>query len=194
MAFLLQKYSFADVFQISLKNTCVGDTCNFVKKKLQRRCFPVKFAKLLRAASAAYYKFVLTLGKWEPPEKKPLEIFTYGCIELNSPILSEWLLWDDMVYPCTLELDCHTCVDGWTWLIRMDDHMVARSSTHSTLHVLNNEKVLISLHQSCRFTSWARLIYSQTSFATHFWLVLEKKISLCPWSNTKNVIKQLIEA
>ena len=31
--------------QISVENTCVGDrqACNFIKKKLQHKCFPVKF-------------------------------------------------------------------------------------------------------------------------------------------------------
>ena len=38
----VQKYSLADVLQ----NRC--QACNFTKKRLQHRCFPMKFAKLLR--------------------------------------------------------------------------------------------------------------------------------------------------
>ena len=43
--------------EISQENTCVGvffnkvvgvKACNFIKKALQHRCFPVKFAKFLR--------------------------------------------------------------------------------------------------------------------------------------------------
>ena len=29
---------------------CLLKSCNFIKKKLQRKCFPVKFAKFLRAS------------------------------------------------------------------------------------------------------------------------------------------------
>ena len=31
--------------------------CNFVKTRLQHRCFPAKFAKFLRTPAAAAYKF-----------------------------------------------------------------------------------------------------------------------------------------
>ena len=48
---------FLKIWQCSQKNTCFGaffnkypglKACNFIKKRLQHRCFPVKFAKLLR--------------------------------------------------------------------------------------------------------------------------------------------------
>ena len=49
------KKMFLKVSQISPENTCVGvcfqyglQTCNSIKKRLQHRCFPVKFAKFLR--------------------------------------------------------------------------------------------------------------------------------------------------
>ena len=47
------------ISQYSQENTCVGvffnkvsdlQACNFIKKRLQHRCFPVKFAKFLRTA------------------------------------------------------------------------------------------------------------------------------------------------
>ena len=38
----VQKQSLADVFQ----NRC--QACNFIKKRLQRRCFPMRFTKSLR--------------------------------------------------------------------------------------------------------------------------------------------------
>ena len=55
-----QKQSFTDVLQnrCSQENTCFGvsflkscrlKACNFFKTRLQHRCFPVKFAKFLRA-------------------------------------------------------------------------------------------------------------------------------------------------
>ena len=56
----LQKQLFADVLQnlaflklshISQENMCwsLFQTCNFIKKRLHRRYFPMKFAKFLRA-------------------------------------------------------------------------------------------------------------------------------------------------
>ena len=48
------KQVFSEISQISLENTCAGvfliklQACNFIQKKLQQRCFPAKFAKLLR--------------------------------------------------------------------------------------------------------------------------------------------------
>ena len=48
------------------ESTCVGvffnnvaglKACNFVKKRLQHRCFPVKFAKFLRTPPVAAYEF-----------------------------------------------------------------------------------------------------------------------------------------
>ena len=33
--------------QNSQENTCVGETCNFIKKRLQYKCFPVNFMKFL---------------------------------------------------------------------------------------------------------------------------------------------------
>ena len=41
-ASVVQKQSLADVLQ----NRCQG--CNFIKKRLQDRCFPMKFTKSLR--------------------------------------------------------------------------------------------------------------------------------------------------
>ena len=40
--------------QISQENTCVGvsfqqKSCNFIKKRLQQSCFPVKFTKILKS-------------------------------------------------------------------------------------------------------------------------------------------------
>ena len=56
-----RRYSVKKVFlkisQISQENTCAGlflnkaaalQACNLIKKRLQHRCFPVKFAKFLR--------------------------------------------------------------------------------------------------------------------------------------------------
>ena len=52
--------------QISQENTCEGvffsnvagvKACTFVKKKLQHKCFPVKFAKFLRMPPVAAYEF-----------------------------------------------------------------------------------------------------------------------------------------
>ena len=60
------KYLFSRISQTSQENTCVGfffsnvavlKTCNFVKKWLQHRCFPVKFAKFLRTPQGAAYEF-----------------------------------------------------------------------------------------------------------------------------------------
>ena len=55
------------ISQISQQeNTCVGvfysnvaglKACNFAKKRLQHRCFPVKFSKLLRTPLVAAYEF-----------------------------------------------------------------------------------------------------------------------------------------
>ena len=50
---VLQKKVFLKILQISQENTCVRVfliKCvkNFVKKRLQHRCFPVKFAEFLR--------------------------------------------------------------------------------------------------------------------------------------------------
>ena len=47
------KKLFLKISQISQENTCVRNAaglqfCNFVKKRLQQWCFPVKFAELLR--------------------------------------------------------------------------------------------------------------------------------------------------
>ena len=49
---------FLKISQISQESICVGflflskvaahKACNFIKKRLQHRCFPLKFAKLLR--------------------------------------------------------------------------------------------------------------------------------------------------
>ena len=54
------KKSFLTVLQYSQKNTCVGvsffnkvvglKACNFIKKRLQHRCFPVIIANFLRTA------------------------------------------------------------------------------------------------------------------------------------------------
>ena len=60
------KQVFFRISQISQENTCVGvffsnvaglKACTFVKKRLQHRCFPVKFAKYLRTPSVAAYEF-----------------------------------------------------------------------------------------------------------------------------------------
>ena len=47
---VVRSCSSKEVFlKISQKDTCVGvSPCNFIKKRLHRRCFPMKFAKLLR--------------------------------------------------------------------------------------------------------------------------------------------------
>ena len=51
------KQVFLNVLQTSQESTCVGvsfykscrlKACNFIKKRLQHRCFPVKFTKFLR--------------------------------------------------------------------------------------------------------------------------------------------------
>ena len=42
------KKVFIKISQISQQNTCGLHVCNFIKNRLQHRCFPVKFAKLLR--------------------------------------------------------------------------------------------------------------------------------------------------
>ena len=43
------KSVFLKISQISLENICVGlNACNYIKKRFQHRCFPVKFPKLLR--------------------------------------------------------------------------------------------------------------------------------------------------
>ena len=54
----IQKQSFADIFRNVHRKTSVLESfcskygelkaCNFIKKRLQHRCFPVKFAKFLR--------------------------------------------------------------------------------------------------------------------------------------------------
>ena len=53
----LLKMVFLKILQISQENTSVGilfnkvaglKSCNFIEKRLQHRCFPVKFAKILR--------------------------------------------------------------------------------------------------------------------------------------------------
>ena len=57
---------FFRISQISQENTCVGvlfgnvaglKACNFVKKRLQHRSFPVKFAEFLRTLLGAAYEF-----------------------------------------------------------------------------------------------------------------------------------------
>ena len=54
------------ISQISQENACAGvffsnvaglKACTFVKKRLQHRCFPVKFAKFLRTPPVAAYEF-----------------------------------------------------------------------------------------------------------------------------------------
>ena len=56
---------FVRISQISQKNSNVGvsfsnaaglKACNFVKKRLQNRCFPVKHAKFLRTPQEAAYE------------------------------------------------------------------------------------------------------------------------------------------
>ena len=43
------KSVFLKISQISVENICVGlKACNYIKKRLQHRCFPVKFPKFLR--------------------------------------------------------------------------------------------------------------------------------------------------
>ena len=48
------KYIFMKNFQISQENTCAGGSfekaCIFIKKRLQHKCFLVKFAKFLRTS------------------------------------------------------------------------------------------------------------------------------------------------
>ena len=50
---VFSKKKFLKISQISQKNTCVGisgfQAYKFIKKRHQHRCFPVKFAKFLRA-------------------------------------------------------------------------------------------------------------------------------------------------
>ena len=51
------KKAYLKILQISLENTCVGISfyqscrlcrlCNFIKRRLQHRCFPVKYAKFI---------------------------------------------------------------------------------------------------------------------------------------------------
>ena len=58
----------------SLFNKVAGlQACNFIKKKLQNKCFAVKFAKFLRAPifRNIYERLLLTCSKSniEPPEK-----------------------------------------------------------------------------------------------------------------------------
>ena len=61
-------YSEAAIRRCSSKFACVG-TCNFIKKRLQHGCFPVKFVKFLRTsffhrrpAVAASYNCCVDIG------------------------------------------------------------------------------------------------------------------------------------
>ena len=47
----------APVQESILSNVSGLKACNFVKKRLQHRCFPVKFAKFLRTPLGAAYEF-----------------------------------------------------------------------------------------------------------------------------------------
>ena len=79
----MQKQSLADVLQIrcsyklfkvhrktpvleSLFNKVAGlQACNFIKKRLQRKCFPVKFAKFLRTnLFTEHLRWLLLKLKW----------------------------------------------------------------------------------------------------------------------------------
>ena len=76
--------------QIPKENTCVGDTflksCNpedSVKKRLQHRCFPVKFAKYLRTPilTEQLQWLLLTFNSYfqRIPERKPV-----GLLAINT--------------------------------------------------------------------------------------------------------------
>ena len=63
-------------FQNSQENTCVGVSLvkfvkNFIKKRLQHRCFPAKFAKFLRTpiSKDIYERLLLSI-----------DLFPKGCI------------------------------------------------------------------------------------------------------------------
>ena len=45
------------MYESIFSNAAGLKACNFVKKRLQHRCFPVKFAKILRTPPAAAYEF-----------------------------------------------------------------------------------------------------------------------------------------
>ena len=60
-------FKIPQILQISQENTCVGVSFlgpkarNFIKKRLQHRCFPVKFAKFLRKPSLTKHLWWLLL-------------------------------------------------------------------------------------------------------------------------------------
>ena len=50
-----KKKMLSRISQYSQENTCVGVSCNFIKKRLKHRCFPIKntyFEKHLRTAAS----------------------------------------------------------------------------------------------------------------------------------------------
>ena len=59
------KQVFIKILQISQENTyvVVPQVCNFIKKRLQHRCFPVKFAKFLRTSLTTTLRWLLPKSK-----------------------------------------------------------------------------------------------------------------------------------
>ena len=64
----MQKQSLADVLQ----NTC--QVCNFIKKRLQHRCFPMKLTKSLRAPF--FTEHIYSEATFGSKQCKPMEADT----------------------------------------------------------------------------------------------------------------------
>ena len=85
------KKIFFRISQISQENTCVEvffsnvaglKACTFAKKRLQRRSFPVKLAKLLRTSPVAAYEFC-SGGCVRIASVRKYIIISHQCIKVN---------------------------------------------------------------------------------------------------------------
>ena len=151
-----QKQSFTDVLQnrCSQENTCFGvsflkscrlKACNFFKTRLQHRCFPVKFAKFLRAPFFTEHLRWLLLERncvvlWQDYESAKLRAFVLTCqCALRAYVLTCQRVLRAYVPKCTACLHAHvpTCLACLrarvpTYFACLRTHM----STYYASHVL----------------------------------------------------------
>ena len=77
---MMQKQSLADVLQ----NRC--QACNFIKKRLQHRCFPMKFTKFLRTLFSVLKNTFTLVATSGSKQCKPVKTYTKSlcCRERND--------------------------------------------------------------------------------------------------------------
>ena len=106
---------FFRISQISQENTCVGilfsnvaglKACNFVKKRLQHRCLPLKFAKYLRTPPVSAFEFcyggclrIVSVSKYIIISNQRIKVnvwwIAWCCIhsKIMPELDSQWKFW-----------------------------------------------------------------------------------------------------